>query len=82
MLHVTLVGQPDARIAYDLDALAEALAPLDIAWGDNGRKAMTLEAMENGLRGRLHVENMNGQSTAIGNRIDYGRAVLLVGRVE
>lgn len=82
VLHVELAGRAHARIAHDLDALAEALAPLEIGWDDKGRKAMTLDAAENGLRSRLHIETMSGQSTATGNRIDYGRAVLLVGRPE
>jgi len=80
VLTVTLAGRPSAKAVFDLDAMAEMLRPIEIEWGDPaGRKAMTLEAGENGLRARLHVENMGGRNTANGNEIEHGRAVLLVG---
>ncbi|MDH3231805.1 MAG: DUF4153 domain-containing protein [Alphaproteobacteria bacterium] len=80
---VTVVGQPDARVDFDLDAMAEKLASREIAWDSpDWIKAMTLDAAAGGLRARLLVEHMSGQSTATGNHIDYGRAVLLLGLAD
>lgn len=80
VFNVTVVGQPDATVDFDLDAMAERLASGEIAWDSpDWLKAMTLDAAAGGLRARLLVERMSGQSTAAGNEIDYGRAVLLVG---
>jgi hypothetical protein len=83
LLSVSLAGQPDAKVVFDLDAMAEALHPLDVEWSEaKAREAMTIEAEEDGLRVRLHVESLSGQRNASGNRIDYGRAVLMVGPAE
>ncbi len=83
ILTVALVGRPDARAVFNLDALAERLRAMEIKWGDPAsRAAMTLEAGENGLRARLHVAYMGGQRTPNGNEIYSGQALLLLGRRE
>ena len=84
ILSVTEVDRPANRIAFDLDALAETLQPLDLNYNDpDSTAAMTLNASQNGLRARLYVESMNGNRTGFGNnQIDYGSGLLLIGRVE
>jgi len=83
ILTVAPVGRPDARVAFDLDALAEAVSDMELNWGDpKDQAAMTLEAEANGLRARLYVEHISGQSTPNGNEVSYGRGLLLIGRVE
>jgi hypothetical protein len=84
ILSVTEVDRPANRVAFDLDALAETLRPLDLNYNDpDSTAAMTLNASQNGLRARLYVESMNGNRTGFGNnQIDYGSGLLLIGRVE
>ncbi len=83
ILHVWPADRPGVRLAFDLDHLAETVRPLDLRDGDpQSMAAMTLETADGGLRARLHVESMTGHNSATGNDIDYGRAVLLVGRAE
>jgi len=84
VVSITETGRPANRVSFDLNTLADTLRPLDLNYNDpESTKAMTLEAAENGLRVRLHVENMNGRRNGFGNsEIGYGTGLLLIGRGE
>lgn len=81
---VAKVGRPDDSITFDLAALAEELRHLDLKYNDpDSTRAMTLEASRNGMHVRLYVQHMNGRRNGFGaNEIDYGTALLLVGRTD
>lgn len=81
---VAEIGRPGNGVTFDLAALAETLRPLDLNYNDPAStKAMTLDAAAGGLRARLLVEHMNGRRNGFGsNDIDYGSALLLIGRGE
>lgn len=84
ILSVTEIGHPDNGVSFDLGALAESLRTVELQYEDpESIRAMTLEATENGLHVRLHVERLSGRRADLGDsEVTYGNGLLLIGRAE
>lgn len=83
ILVIARTGRPDAKVTFDLAALAERLdAEFEDADAETKQLLMTLDAAGGGLRARLYVESIGGLQTGDAFELNNLSATLLVGRVD
>ena len=82
-LNVSFIGQPDRKVTFDLASLAERLeATFHDSDDETKDRLMTLDGSGEGIRARLHVENIGGTQSGEVFELSNLNAVLLVGRVD